>query len=200
MRHPNVHRLMGVIIFKGLHLGMVSEWMENGNLHEYMRKNPDCDCYLMCKQITSGLAYIHERKAVHGDVKAMNVLLSPDGVAKLTDFGMSTMSETSLAFSDSSNPNLGTVRWAAPELLAEVFTKTKESDIYALGMCKQDYSVMMAVLSGTLPTRPADKLKSGPRGDHMWELLLKCWDREPGVRPPAKEMVELLSSISGESE
>jgi hypothetical protein len=51
---------------------------------------------------------------------------------------------------------------------------------------------MMAVLSGTLPTRPADKLKSGPRGDHMWELLLKCWDREPGVRPPAKEMVELV--------
>ncbi|KAG8751191.1 hypothetical protein FRC11_009609 [Ceratobasidium sp. 423] len=47
MEHPNIHQLMGVIIFKGIYLGMVSEWMENGNLHEYMHRNPEFDRYQM---------------------------------------------------------------------------------------------------------------------------------------------------------
>ncbi|CAE6463896.1 unnamed protein product [Rhizoctonia solani] len=47
MKHENVHQLMGVIMFKDRHLGMVSEWMENGNLHEYMHKNPQLDRYNM---------------------------------------------------------------------------------------------------------------------------------------------------------
>ncbi|CAE6504651.1 unnamed protein product [Rhizoctonia solani] len=53
MRHENVHELMGVLLFKGQSLGMVSEWMENGNLHEYLRKNPDTDRYQMASIIGS---------------------------------------------------------------------------------------------------------------------------------------------------
>ncbi|CAE6405708.1 unnamed protein product [Rhizoctonia solani] len=43
MKHVNVHQLMGVVIFKGQSIGMVSEWMDNGNVHEYVRKNPHAD-------------------------------------------------------------------------------------------------------------------------------------------------------------
>ncbi|EUC61975.1 eukaryotic translation initiation factor eIF2A [Rhizoctonia solani AG-3 Rhs1AP] len=45
MEHPNVHRLQGVIMFRDQYLGMVSEWMDNGNLHEYLRKQPSADRY-----------------------------------------------------------------------------------------------------------------------------------------------------------
>ncbi|KAL5641699.1 hypothetical protein ACGC1H_001989 [Rhizoctonia solani] len=45
MDHPNIHRLQGVIMFRDQYLGMVSEWMENGNLHEYLRKQPGADRY-----------------------------------------------------------------------------------------------------------------------------------------------------------
>ncbi|CUA73218.1 hypothetical protein RSOLAG22IIIB_10621 [Rhizoctonia solani] len=71
MEHDNVHPLIGVVIFKDCYLGMVSAWMDNGNLHDYMRNNPCADKYQLCTQVASGLAYMHKRKMVHGDLKAM---------------------------------------------------------------------------------------------------------------------------------
>ncbi|CAE6523827.1 unnamed protein product [Rhizoctonia solani] len=89
--HPNVHPLIGVIQFKGGYLGMVSEWMENGNLHEYMRKYPNFDRHQKCIEVTSGLEYMHHNTMVHGALKAANVLVSSDDVAKLIDFDCSMM-------------------------------------------------------------------------------------------------------------
>ncbi|CAE7170676.1 unnamed protein product [Rhizoctonia solani] len=34
MHHPHIHRLQGAILFRDQYLGMVSEWMDNGNLHD----------------------------------------------------------------------------------------------------------------------------------------------------------------------
>ncbi|KAL5640108.1 hypothetical protein ACGC1H_007410 [Rhizoctonia solani] len=59
MKHENVHQLMGVIIFMEHSLGMVSEWMDNGNLHDYLRKNPSVDRFQLSIQFASGLAYMH---------------------------------------------------------------------------------------------------------------------------------------------
>ncbi|CAE6487175.1 unnamed protein product [Rhizoctonia solani] len=115
MKHQNIHQLVGVIMFKGSLIGMVSEWMENGNLREYMLKHPQLDRHQMCVQIANGLAYMHRCNTVHGDLKAMNVLVSPKGVAMLTDFGSSVMTEASLEYSVT-NTTLS-VRWAAPEQL-----------------------------------------------------------------------------------
>ncbi|KAF8707771.1 kinase-like protein, partial [Rhizoctonia solani] len=113
MKHDNIHQLMGIIIFKGAFLGMVSEWMDNGNLREYILRNPRVDRYQMAIQVASGLAYMHSSQAIHGDLKAMNVLVSSEGVAKLSDFDFSIMSGVSLAFSGSSSNNQpGSTRWA----------------------------------------------------------------------------------------
>ncbi|KAH7338689.1 WD40-repeat-containing domain protein [Rhizoctonia solani] len=212
MKHENVHQLMGVIMFKGQSLGMVSEWMENGNLHDYLRRSPDVDRHQLCLQVASGLTYIHGFNMVHGDIKALNVLVSSSGVAKLTDFGLSTMSESSVAFSATTS-QAGTTRWAAPELLSEEHPKSKSSDIYALGMtmleiftgtlpyphCKQDFHVMKLVDKGVLPDRPTDRLQNGPRGDQLWSMLVSCWSRDLASRPSAEQVVELLTAISDEN-
>ncbi|CAE6444576.1 unnamed protein product [Rhizoctonia solani] len=134
LKHENIQPLMGVIIFKGHYLGMVSQWMENGNLHGYMRKSPNFDRYKMSLQVTLGLAYMHQFNAVHGDLRTANVLVSSDNIARLTDFGLSTMSEAGLAFSETTTTQAGTVRWASPEQLLEGSSSSKESDVYALGM------------------------------------------------------------------
>ncbi|CAE6534913.1 unnamed protein product [Rhizoctonia solani] len=209
LEHPNIHRLMGIIIFRGRSLGMVSEWMDNGNLHEYMRRNPGFDRYGMCAQVASGVAYMHQCDVVHGDIKAVNVLVSLDGVAKIADFGLSTMAEASLAFSETSNMQAGSLRWAAPELLSEVSSKSKASDVYALGMtlleifsgtvpyaqCQRDFQVLVVVQQGILPGRPAD-LSHIERGYQTWNLLVSCWDRTADARPSAKRIAECLSSRS----
>ncbi|CAE6492338.1 unnamed protein product [Rhizoctonia solani] len=136
MEHPNIHQLQGVIMFRDQYLGMVSEWMDNGNLHEYLREYPTADRHQLCLHIASGLDYMHGRSTIHGDLKAANVLVSSAGVAKISDFDFSIMSEVdNLVFTESSNSRAGSVRWAAPEILfSETPKRTKQSDVYALGM------------------------------------------------------------------
>ena len=49
--HKNVQELIGIVMFQG-RLGMVSRWMENGNLQEYLQKHPDADRYqLVCQDL-----------------------------------------------------------------------------------------------------------------------------------------------------
>ncbi|CAE6475798.1 unnamed protein product, partial [Rhizoctonia solani] len=136
MKHKNIHQLMGVILFRNEYLGMVSEWMENDNLHRYVLKNPGVDRHQLCIEVASGLEYMHSRKTVHGDLKSANVLVSSDGVARLSDFDFSVMSEAcSLIFTESSNSRSGSTRWVAPEMLVEDTPKrTTQTDVYALGM------------------------------------------------------------------
>ncbi|CAE6378335.1 unnamed protein product [Rhizoctonia solani] len=138
MDHPNIHKLQGVIMFREQYLGMVSGWMDYGNLYEYLQKEPNADQYQLCVHVASGLKYMHGYSTIHGDLKAMNVLVSSDGVAKLSDFDFSVMSgASSLVFSESSNSRLGSARWAAPEiLLADTPVRTKKADVYALGMVR----------------------------------------------------------------
>ncbi|CUA67525.1 Vegetative incompatibility protein HET-E-1 [Podospora anserina] [Rhizoctonia solani] len=210
MDHPNIHRLQGVIMLRDQYLGMVSEWMGNGNLHEYLRKHPDADRFKLCVNIASGLEYMHSTNTVHGDLKAANVLVSSDGIARLSDFDFSVMLEmTSLVFSESSNSRSGSLRWMAPELLLEeVRTRTMQSDVYALGMTmleiftgdvpypdrRTDIGVIRTVERGILPTRPT-KLDGENQKDNMvWKLLVQCWAREPGDRPSSGQVFETLVS------
>ncbi|KAL5641741.1 hypothetical protein ACGC1H_002010 [Rhizoctonia solani] len=211
MDHPNIHRLQGVIMFRDQYLGMVSEWMDNGNLHEYLRKFPEADRYQLCLDITSGLDYMHTRSTIHGDLKAANVLVSLAGVTKITDFDFSIMSEVgSLVFSESSNSRSGSLRWAAPEMLfSETPKRSTQSDVYALGMvglevftgevpypdCRQDFTVFAKVQRGILPERPLDRLKNDQQGNMMWRLLLRCWSWEWSERPSSEQIFDALRSM-----
>ncbi|CAE6419568.1 unnamed protein product, partial [Rhizoctonia solani] len=198
MNHPNIHRLQGVIMFRDQYLGMVSEWMDNGNLHEYLRKQPGADRYQLCVHVASGLDYMHSQNTV-------SFSGFKHGVAKLSDFDFSIMSGvSSLMFSESSNSRTGSLRWAAPEmLLEEVPKRTTESDVYALGMtmleiftgevpypeCQQDFTILKKVEKGTLPIRPIE-LKDDKKGNMMWQLLLNCWSRDLSERPSSGRVVD----------
>ncbi|CUA78494.1 Tyrosine-protein kinase FRK [Rhizoctonia solani] len=209
MDHPNIHRLRGVIMFRDQYLGMVSDWMDNGNLHEYLRKYPDIGRFELCLDIALGLEYMHSTNTVHGDLKAANVLVSSDGIARLSDFDFSVMSEvTSLVFSESSNSRAGSVRWMAPEILLveEARARTTQSEVYALGMTmleiftedvpypdrRTDFAVISTVGRGTLPNRPIEQLGGDQKGDMMWHLLVQCWTRDPSDRPSSRQVVEII--------
>ncbi|EUC67019.1 tyrosine kinase domain protein [Rhizoctonia solani AG-3 Rhs1AP] len=133
--HENVNKLMGVIMFRE-RLGMVSEWMEHGNLRQYLSRNSGLDRGELCVQIARGVAYLHGVNMVHGDLKAYNILVSSTGIIKITDFDYSIFPECSLVFSATTRVGGGTLRWMAPELVLEENPpqRNTKTDVYALGM------------------------------------------------------------------
>ncbi|CAE6476285.1 unnamed protein product [Rhizoctonia solani] len=135
LEHENVHKLLGVTMFQG-RLGMVSIWMEHGTLQQYLNQRNDISRHALCLQIAEGVAYLHGVNMIHGDLKASNILMSPEGIPKLTDFDYSIISDCSLVFSATTRMGGGTLRWMAPELVIdeEPVERNKRTDIYALGM------------------------------------------------------------------
>ncbi|KAG9100250.1 hypothetical protein FRC06_004354 [Ceratobasidium sp. 370] len=133
LRHPNILELIGLSTFHG-QISIVSLWMENGTLTEYISKNQEADRFQLCTQVSAGLAYLHGSEVIRVlyYVKA-NVFISGSGVAKLADFG-NTVLKSTIKFTENTGGLRISVRWAAPELLNDGGKYTKEADIYALGM------------------------------------------------------------------
>ncbi|KAG9122237.1 hypothetical protein FRC07_001474, partial [Ceratobasidium sp. 392] len=143
--HPNVLGLLGICVFKG-EIGMVSEWMPNDNVREYVNKHPSANRFELIADIAVGLKYLHDTHIVHGDLKGGNVVVSATRRCRLVDFGLAKLSEESLGVSTLSVD--GTARWMAPELMNTERTKapiTSSSDVYALGM------TILEIMTGKLP-------------------------------------------------
>ncbi|KAG9094795.1 hypothetical protein FS749_011790 [Ceratobasidium sp. UAMH 11750] len=130
--HENILALFGLAQYRG-RLAIVSPWMENGTLPEYIAKEPDVDRLELCLQITHGLAYLHEQNMIHGDLKGANVLVSETGVLKLADFGNTKLKEQNSLHFSTRTGRVFSLRWAAPEIL-EGSPCSAPADIYALGM------------------------------------------------------------------
>ncbi|KAF8605857.1 kinase-like protein [Ceratobasidium sp. AG-I] len=153
---------------------------------------------------------MHKMKMVHGDLKAINVLVSDQGVAKLADFGNSILGECSLGFTATTNIGGGTIRWMAPELLGEdSVERSLQADVYALGMTilevmtgrspffeyKNEAAVSLAIIRGKRPSQPEEISSSTRYGDKRWNALLKCWAPEPEDRPTCRSMRDTMATL-----
>ncbi|KAJ1302624.1 hypothetical protein OPQ81_002941 [Rhizoctonia solani] len=207
LEHKNIHKLLGVTILEG-RLGMVSKCMENGTLYRYLKQHPTINRHALCLQVTEGVAYLHSRDMIHGDLKTGNILVSLDGIPKLTDFDHSISSGFSLQFSISTHKGGGTLRWMAPELAMNE-EKAKRTDVYALGMtfleiitdsfpyseCQTETQVLMKLCLKQLPKRSMDHFLENEQGNQMWGILTQCWDRVPTSRPTAHDVLKLLLAV-----
>ncbi|CAE6438652.1 unnamed protein product [Rhizoctonia solani] len=135
--HPNVLKLLGICALgSSREIGMVSEWMPNENVTQYILKHREADRIQLITGVATGLAYLHGNGIIHGDLKGANVVIAANGTARLMDFGLAKVVESTLKFSTSTLQ--GTTRWMAPELMdPEEKSKaviTFPTDIYSLGM------------------------------------------------------------------
>ncbi|CAE6450867.1 unnamed protein product [Rhizoctonia solani] len=203
-KHPNVLELIGMAQFRN-QITMVSPWMENGNLQQFLPQRPRllnrCE---MCVQIADSISYLHSQGVVHGDIKGANILVSHDHIPKLADFGNAWLSEgtSSLRFATTTSNASMSLRWAAPEIVLGDVQLSFKADIYALGMTileiitgsppyesLGDMAALTKIMTKTYPARPVEHIPPGIRqADLLWSLLTSCWDPNPNDRPTASEM------------
>jgi serine/threonine-protein kinase len=134
LRHPNIVGIHAVGEQEGASF-ITMEFVEGQTLRELIKLRGAVDlprALDLIHQMTSGLEYAHRRGVTHRDMKASNVIISSMGQAKLVDFGLAGMD-------DSSASTLGkvdqprTVDYAALEKLTGMKDDPVRSDIYFLG-------------------------------------------------------------------
>lgn len=141
LNHPNICTVYAVDDNDGVPM-IVLEYVARGSLRDLLTHGPiPTDRAIeMTAQIALGLAAAHAEGIVHGDLKPENVLVTDQGVVKLTDFGLArrflphTGDSTVLVDNSSSHKGLsGTPRYMAPEQ-AEGHPLEPSCDVFSLGL------------------------------------------------------------------
>jgi serine/threonine protein kinase len=142
--HPHIVTIHNLGSMEGFHF-IEMEYVPGGlTLRESLvREGPlePLRATILAKQVVLALEVAHNAGLVHRDVKPANVLLTPDGRAKLTDFGLVRRLDD---LAQGSAPLAGTPTFMAPELFRGT-PASPQSDIYALGV------LLFHTLSGRLP-------------------------------------------------
>uniref|UniRef100_A0A8D2MB90 receptor protein-tyrosine kinase n=1 Tax=Zonotrichia albicollis TaxID=44394 RepID=A0A8D2MB90_ZONAL len=203
--HPNIIHLEGVVT-KSKPVMIVTEYMENGSLDTFLKKNDGQFTVIqlvgMLRGIASGMKYLSDMGYVHRDLAARNILINSNLVCKVSDFGLSRVLEDDPEAAYTTRGGKIPIRWTAPEAIA--FRKfTSASDVWSYGI------VMWEVMSyGERPyweMTNQDVIKAVEEGYRLpspmdcpaalYQLMLDCWQKDRNSRPKFDEIVSMLDKL-----
>ena len=142
--HPHIVRITDIGEEEGQQY-LAMEYVAGLDLKRYIKEHHPLsneEAVRIMGQILLAMRLAHTRGIVHRDLKPQNILLTPDGTAKVTDFGIAVaFAETSLT---QTNSMLGSVHYLSPEQ-ARGSKATVQSDIYAMGI------IFYEMLTGHIP-------------------------------------------------
>lgn len=142
--HPHIVRITDIGEEDGQQY-LAMEYVAGLDLKRYIKEHYPLyneEAVRIMGQILLAMRLAHTRGIVHRDLKPQNILLTPDGTAKVTDFGIAVaFAETSLT---QTNSMLGSVHYLSPEQ-ARGSKATVQSDIYAMGI------IFYEMLTGHIP-------------------------------------------------
>lgn len=142
--HPNIVRFLGIVWEPGFH-AIVMEYMANEDLMTFIDNHyvhPYAKTKLLC-DAAQGISYLHwlPKHITHNDIKASNVLISDDIVAKVTDFGLAewTSFTTEVLYGRASLNEQTPLKGAtgshrSPESWDDINSCTSKSDVYSFAI------------------------------------------------------------------
>ena len=152
--HPNVVKAIEYC-GSGPHPFLVMEFVDGESLGQMVERRgplPEQEAIDYIAQVCEGLQRAHKQGLVHRDVKPDNILITRDGVAKLTDLGLVKDTDDDLNLTKTGR-GLGTPHYMAPEQFKNAKNVDVRGDVYSLG------ATLYALVTGQVPfenTSPLD--------------------------------------------
>ncbi len=215
--HPNVVQFLGSYVFDDM-LWINLEYSQNvveslqqpdflcrfcqgGSVADIMKdlKQPlkEEQISVICRESLKGLAYLHERKIVHRDIKGGNIMINSQGEVKLADFGVSAQLTESI---NKKNTFVGTPFWMSPEVIMQTQYDGK-ADIWSLGITAIEMAELVPPHSTVHPMRllflvpKEDPPKLHDQSNSRWtsnfhSFIETCLVKDPLRRPSALELLK----------
>ena len=198
--HPGIVRVYDTGVADDESPYVVMEWVEGQTLrHRLLQERcpPKSESINILSQIGAALQAAHDHAVVHRDLKPENVILRPDGVVKVVDFGMAKVLRKDAPILTTGLKIFGTPQYMAPER-ARGKAVSAAADVYALGIIayemltgrrpfdgKQAMDVLLAQVNDDPP--PPKELS-----DKLQLFVLAALAKDPQRRPSAQECVAAL--------
>jgi len=163
LNHPNIACLRTAMTYEN-QLVMIMEFVEGETLANRLSRAPisTAEAVNYSDQVLSALSYAHKQGIIHRDIKPANMMLTPQGVVKLMDFGIARSgTDGSLT---STGTTLGSLNYMPPEQVRGEAADSR-SDIYSYGVS------LYELLTGQLPFK----------GDSQYSLMTAHLNEEPAA-------------------
>lgn len=204
LNHPNIAALRTAFTADN-QLVMIMEYVEGTDLAERLEHGPIAppDAVNYIQQVLSALSYAHQQHVIHRDIKPSNMMLTPQAVVKLMDFGIARAGEEhSITMTGTT---LGSLGYMSPEQVKGEPTDAR-SDLYSVGVslyemvtgqrpfqASSDYSIMAAHVKET-PKPPVELHPGLPAA--MNEIIIMSIAKDPAQRfQTADAFRNALSSV-----
>eukprot|EP00116_Pleurobrachia_bachei_P004717 sb/3464979/ len=143
------------------------------------------DQYRFTWDVCKAMVYLESKNVIHRDLAAANVLISETGLAKVSDFGLSSKLEHVQA------GGKFRVKWSAPEALVDNNDFSTKSDVWSFGVLMWEIYSFGRVPYPRIPLHEVlEKVQNGyrmdkPEGcpDAMYNIMKKCWSSRAADRP-----------------
>ncbi len=191
VRHPNVVEVEEVIEDDGVPI-LVMEYVSGGSLGEILRDEGALEWPRAVKLVADvawGLSAVHQAGILHRDVKPSNVLVTEDGMAKVSDFGIARKEEDGGTRVLEGQAPAGTSGFMAPEVERGTSRGSEAADVYGCA------ALLHSLLTGEQPDRWSPLPDRIP--EDVKDLLQRGLDPDPEMRfASAEALARALEELS----
>ena len=162
LRHPNIVLFLGMHEDPNTHLPVLLMELMDESLTHFLESSPQPISYHIqvniCHDVTRALSFLHSNKIVHRDLSGNNVLLIGNAIAKVTDFGMASLSRQATKVTFTMCP--GTDVYMPPEAVQDKPVYTEKIDCFSFGV------IVVQILTRQFPM-PGDRRKTIKAGSML---------------------------------